>query len=185
MNAKTILLSAAQEEVMEDWPAYASQGNSCSKGCALSTAARLLQVRPGSIPPLCGPRLNLISAINRISGIMLASQLDFGDDAFTSFDFSDDAGRYHRCFGICARISEGIIVVFAYIRHCQFFLYLERPCLDCIVEVGLVVIVGVDLYRGSESSHIWTVSGQPTLVDSMLVLRVCSYLMGTPTALWT
>ena len=67
------------------------------------------------------------------------------------------------CFGICARISEGIIVVFAYIRHCQF-LYLERPCSDCIVEVGLVVIVGVDLYRGSESSHIWTVSGQPTLI---------------------
>ncbi len=36
------LLSAAQEEVMEDWPTYASRGNSCSTGCALSTTARLL-----------------------------------------------------------------------------------------------------------------------------------------------
>ena len=40
-NSTASLLSAAKEEVMEDWPAYTSQGNSCSTGCALSTAARL------------------------------------------------------------------------------------------------------------------------------------------------
>ena len=35
------------------------------------------------------------------------------------------------CFGICARISDGIIVVFAYIRHCRS-LYLEMPEWFCI-----------------------------------------------------
>ncbi len=39
---------------MEDWSAYASQGNSCSIGCALSTAARLLWAGSGLIPPFCG-----------------------------------------------------------------------------------------------------------------------------------
>ncbi len=35
------------------------------------------------------------------------------------------------CFGICARISDGIIVVFAYIRH-RRPLYLEMPEWFCI-----------------------------------------------------
>ena len=36
------LATSCKEEVMEDWPVYASQGNSCSTGCALSTAGRIL-----------------------------------------------------------------------------------------------------------------------------------------------
>ncbi len=49
------------------------------------------------------------------------------------FVFVVQFGRYHRCVLVFvhafrhARIPEGIIIVFAYIRHCQS-LYLERSC---------------------------------------------------------
>ena len=52
---------------MEDWPAYASQGNSCSVGCALSTTARFV-AGSGSIPPFL--RLAMQVSVKKFSASM-------------------------------------------------------------------------------------------------------------------
>jgi hypothetical protein len=44
------------------------------------------------------------------------------------------------CFGICARIPKGIIIVFAYIRHCPS-LYLEIFCSICY-NFSLSIAIG-------------------------------------------